>query len=941
MSPKNKAQFQAEKEAIHLILTGIRDEIYSMLMLAKQLRKCGKLSKGYNKECKKPKRVKDSAYHKEKMLLCKQAKQGIPLQAEQYDWLADIDEEVDEQELEAHYSYMANIQEVPTVDSGIDFELVEQDSCLVALQNNQTEFEKYKAFNDHTVDYEKLEWKLNETLGQLALKDIEIKEGLKTKSYEILVVKEKHNELIKQSLLTKSHYEGLLKQKTKVITDLKHREEHDIECVSNDVMSSYLLSLSDLDALAELQCMYLHKVKECDCLVQKLSKHTEFVSKEVHTELLQCFAKVEKHSISLEIALQKRKEQIVQLILFIVDFGCTKHMTGNLKLLCNFVEKFMGTVRFGNDQFAPIQASDYDNSDPVPQLQTISSSADAHVRSQQELDLLFGPLYDEFFNTCSNPQDKQPSMKVQPTSKTSTPTYVHAEENNNDQAKEEHLPDDEFTNPFCTSIQEVAESSSHNIGNSNVPTFNQPQVSEYRWMKDHPLEQVHGNPSRPVQTRRQLVTHLKMFARLEDVWIFIAYDAHKSFPIYQMDMKMAFLNGPLKKEVYVAQLDGFVDPDHPKKIYRLGKALYGLKQAPKAWYDELSKFLTSKGFTKEHLSDTYVFTVKMEILLEPSSNKLLVESDSSPHAHAQTTKTSANSDIQDLTSRYQGRLLASFQDDVKYEHGGQDTRSFAPRVRLVDCLTIKVVFGLTPAEGAFGLAVNIARVRLVDCLTIKVVFGLTAKLLRECLVGCKQPLGCVWNHMKQKGAFGCCFGNLVNTFEEQNNEFNEQIKVLNEKNIDFLAQTEVLQDQLKVKHVVIDTHTECQAQYAKLEEERYEYMIRYSALCDNDKQHRKKIDEQEILFDKMSRQQTNQTIHMIMPSKDTLYNGRKGIGFENPSYFENAKELRPSLYDEKVIGLGYTPMFLIHSDEALENEKFKRARENKIEFAYDYGNLNA
>nr|GFA60925.1 hypothetical protein [Tanacetum cinerariifolium] len=122
--------------------------------------------------------------------------------------------------------------------------------------------------------------------------------------------------------------------------------------------------------------------------------------------------------------------------------------------------------------------------------------------------------------------------------------------------------------------------------------------------------------------------------------------------------------------------------------------------------------------------------------------------------------------------------------------------------------------------------------------------------------------------------------NQVNTFEEQNNEFNEQIKVLNEKNADLLAKTEVLQDQLK-------------------------------------------------------------TIHMIMPSKDTLYNGRKGIGFENPCYFEKAKDLRPRLYDEKVISLGYTPIFLIHSDEALEIEKFKRARENKIEFAYDYGNLNA
>nr|GFB44361.1 Gag-Pol polyprotein [Tanacetum cinerariifolium] len=65
-----------------------------------------------------------------------------------------------------------------------------------------------------------------------------------------------------------------------------------------------------------------------------------------------------------------------------------------------------------------------------------------------------------------------------------------------------------------------------------------------------------------------------------------------------MDVKTAFLNGPLKEEVYVAQPDGFVDPDHPEKVYRLRKALYGLKQALKEWYDELSKFLISKGFTK-------------------------------------------------------------------------------------------------------------------------------------------------------------------------------------------------------------------------------------------------------------------------------------------------------------------------------------------------------
>ncbi|GKA60404.1 retrovirus-related pol polyprotein from transposon TNT 1-94, partial [Tanacetum coccineum] len=344
------------------------------------------------------------------------------------------------------------------------------------------------------------------------------------------------------------------------------------------------------------------------------------------------------------------------------------------------------------------KASDYDNPDPAPELQNVSPSADTTVPSQQELDLLFGPLYDEFFNDGTSrvnksssptdnsaPQDTHPSTNIHPTSEPTTQTNVHAEENNDNQA--------EFTNPFCTPVHEHAESSSRNIGNSNVHTFNQPQHSEYRWTKDHPLTQVRGNPSKPVQTRRQLATDPEMcmfaltvsivepknikeamadsawieamqeelhqfdrlqvwelvdkpfgkmiiklkwlwknkkdedqtvirnkarlvakgyaqeegidfeesfapVARLEAVRIFIAHAAHKSFPICQMDVKTEFLNGPLKEEVYVAQPEGFVDPDHPKKIYLLRKVLYGLKQAPRAWYDELSKFLMSKGFTK-------------------------------------------------------------------------------------------------------------------------------------------------------------------------------------------------------------------------------------------------------------------------------------------------------------------------------------------------------
>ncbi|GJX78096.1 retrovirus-related pol polyprotein from transposon TNT 1-94 [Tanacetum coccineum] len=190
----------------------------------------------FARECKKPKRVKDYSYHKKKMLMCKQAEKGVLLQAEQVDWLADMDEEIDEQELEAHYSFMVNIQEVLPAESSLTDKPLEQvnqnvaecaneraalanlianltldteenkrilkqlkktnasltqelkecnsklqesnralreytstrDSCLIALQNKQTELEKYKCFNDQTVAYDKLQTKLNDTLGLLA-----------------------------------------------------------------------------------------------------------------------------------------------------------------------------------------------------------------------------------------------------------------------------------------------------------------------------------------------------------------------------------------------------------------------------------------------------------------------------------------------------------------------------------------------------------------------------------------------------------------------------------------------------------------------------------------------------------------------------------------------------------------------------------------------------
>nr|GEW88734.1 hypothetical protein [Tanacetum cinerariifolium] len=173
------------------------------------------------------------------------------------------------------------------------------------------------------------------------------------------------------------------------------------------------------------------------------------------------------------------------------------------------------------------------------------------------------------------------------------------------------------------------ETSSHHVDSSNMHTFYQHHPSEHRWTKDHPLEQVIGNPSQSVRTRRRLESDGECFDQL-DVWELVDRPLCKnvinmkylwkkkhdeentlygcSLCMLYTNLSLAFLYGPLKEEVYVNQPDGFVDPYHPDKVYRLKKALYGLKQAPRAWYDELSNSLVSKGFSKGSIDPTLFIT---------------------------------------------------------------------------------------------------------------------------------------------------------------------------------------------------------------------------------------------------------------------------------------------------------------------------------------------
>ncbi|GJS46709.1 retrovirus-related pol polyprotein from transposon TNT 1-94 [Tanacetum coccineum] len=137
-----------------------------------------------------------------------------------------------------------------------------------------------------------------------------------------------------------------------------------------------------------------------------------------------------------------------------------------------------------------------------------------------------------------------------------------------------------------------------------IPRPNKVMVITLKWIYKVKLDGILKNKARLVARgyrQEEGIDFEESFApvvRLEAIRIFLAFAAHMNMVVYQMDVKIVFLNGNLREEVYVSQPDGFVDPDNPNHVYKLKKALYGLKQAPCAWYDILSSFMKSQDISK-------------------------------------------------------------------------------------------------------------------------------------------------------------------------------------------------------------------------------------------------------------------------------------------------------------------------------------------------------
>ncbi|GJY01997.1 retrovirus-related pol polyprotein from transposon TNT 1-94 [Tanacetum coccineum] len=419
-------------------------------------------------------------------------------------------------------------------------------------------------------------------------------------------------------------------------------------------------------------------------------------------------------------------QKVIQLVLWIVDRCCSKHMTGNLKLLRNFVEKFMGPIRFGNDNFAAItvygdyvhefvwakaisiacftqnrslvhtwynkmpnelikgrkpnvqyfhvfgslcyptnnrddvgkmkpkadidifvgysesskgfriynhrtrkimetihvkfdeltaMASECTNSGPGFNCLNFQDSSEEmnEIPSQQDLDDLVGPLYEEYYAPTSSEVSNNSAANTLDNENTSSTSSITVENSDASQIipSSEEQTTQEFSNPVLEThsdeqIQEdVAELEGilscillkHLILKhlNHLQTFRTHQTCKSSTINIASLT----DGLRFIHLTRHVIKSFAPVARLEAIRMFVAYAAHKNLMIYKMDVKTTFLNGPLKEEVFVSQPDGFVDPDFPNHVYRLKKALYGLKHAPRAWYDKLSSFLIENNFTKD------------------------------------------------------------------------------------------------------------------------------------------------------------------------------------------------------------------------------------------------------------------------------------------------------------------------------------------------------
>ncbi|GJU51492.1 integrase, catalytic region, zinc finger, CCHC-type containing protein [Tanacetum coccineum] len=575
----------------------------------------------FAKECRKPKRVKDYEYHKEKMMLCKQESKGIPLSAEHNEWLQDTDKEPDEQELEAHYMYMAKIQEIlhATDDNfgpTYDVEPLEKVDSNVIPDSSHRCDNKGKAGQN-----------TNEPEDKHFINDV----NARTKKHNIVLISTwKPTKIANQSVATshqiivasettiqksKSYFRMLYEKISKAWTwwiekQCPSRYIWKPKVKNDNALTSDRLPL-DIESRSTIYSEQLNKVGSNLFNSQSSSK---------------CFADCINHPIHRTIRFGNDQ--------FAPILGYGDLVQGNV-----MIKRVYYVEGLNHNLFFVGQFCDAD-------LEVAFKKSTCFVRDLQGNDLLTGTHGSDLYTIALQESSSQTLIcfmaKASPNqtwlwhcclSHLNFDTiYLHSK---NDILND--LPKLKYVKDLLCSSCKMGKAKRRNFKTKSVPSSKRRlhllhmDLCGPMRTKDHPFEQVRGNASKPVQTRRQLATDPEMcmfaltmskaepnnikevmadhvwievmqeelhqfdrlnvwelvdkplrktekgidfeesfapVARLDVVRIFIAYAAHKSFTIYQMDVKTTFLNGPIKEN------------------------------APRAWYDKLSQFLISKGFTK-------------------------------------------------------------------------------------------------------------------------------------------------------------------------------------------------------------------------------------------------------------------------------------------------------------------------------------------------------
>ncbi|GJR69644.1 retrovirus-related pol polyprotein from transposon TNT 1-94 [Tanacetum coccineum] len=286
----------------------------------------------------------------------------------------------------------------------------------------------------------------------------------------------------------------------------------------------------------------------------------------------------------------------------------------------------METIHVKFDELTAM-ASEHDSLEPISQrfINNDSSAESINTPSKEDLDNFFGPMYNEYFekrsfdmfinsaaNQVHNHEDLPSTSSIIIEEYEAPPIVTTSRKKQNvlfspsneaDEFNQEDSIDFDGNTifvPYDALNFKEAESSTTALDPSNIYKFHQNKSDAENIVirkKYHLVAKAYKE-----EEGINFEESFALVACLEAVRMFVAFAAHKNIIIFQMDVKTAFLNGPLKEEVYVSQPDGFVDPDFPDHVYRLKKALYGLKQAPRACQSQYPIELLNKHGMDECVS---------------------------------------------------------------------------------------------------------------------------------------------------------------------------------------------------------------------------------------------------------------------------------------------------------------------------------------------------